>query len=72
METLLRPSEARELLTSRWVKVTRQDDGTSQSFGPYDGPAEAKAARLNISKRAAQATFHDGIIRKVVIVRRAA
>lgn len=70
MQTLLKPSEARELLTTRYVKVTRMDDGSSQSFGPYDGPTEAKEARLRISKRAALATNVDGIIRKTTIVRR--
>ena len=71
MQTLLTSKEAKELLTVRYVKVTRAD-GMAQSFGPYQTPAEAKAARLSISKRAALATHHDGIIRKVVIVRRAA
>lgn len=71
MQTLLTSKEAKELLTARYVKVTR-GDGMAQSFGPYHTPAEAKAARLNICRRAALATNVDGIIRKVVIVRRAA
>ena len=70
MQTLLKPSEARELLTTRYVKVTRADDGTSQSFGPFDSPVDAKAAKLRISKLAALATSHDGIVRKTTIVRR--
>ena len=70
MQTLLKPSEARRLLTTLHVKVTRQDDGSSQSFGPFDTPVEARAAKLRISKRAADATLHDGVIRKTSIVRR--